>query len=554
MIPVENLNLKRNCGVMRPDINNKVFTFRSLYLFVLLAILVCLPLSKYLASAAQILLLLVWLAEGRFSEKWKRLKNRPSVWIFSLVFLTHLAGMIYTRDLAFGVHDLKIKLPLLILPFIIGSIEPLTPRELRLVLGGFVSGIIAGSLISISIIFGITHIDYFDERQTNLFISHIRFALMTALAVFILFFYVADRDTGKRMKLVIWPLILYLTGFLFILKSRTGVVVLILGGLVLAVRRALKEKDLLLKWFLIVGVVTVPLFAAFYISNEISRFYTIRESRENPDRLTARGNPYWHDYNNPDMENGYYVGMYQCETEMREAWNQLSTMPYDGPDLKGQELKYTLWRYLTSLGLRKDAYGISQLKEKDVRLIEKGYASCIYRDPTSFRSKIYETIWEYDHYKKGGNPGGHSVIQRIEFLKTGWAIFIDHPVLGVGTGDTKQAFEKKYVELNSKLDPQYRLRAHNQFLTFMIAFGIIGFLVIMTGMVLPAIWEKRMKNYFVLMFFMVSFLSMLNEDTLETQAGMAFFTVFYCLFIFGLEAGPSQSPQAEAGELAKLKP
>jgi hypothetical protein len=492
-------------------------------------------LSKYLASAAQILLILVWIAEGRFAEKWQRLKKRPAVWFFSLVFLVHLAGMIHTRDLAFGLHDLKIKLPLLILPFIIGSIEPLSARELRLVLGGFATGIIAGSLISLSIILGITRLDYFDERQTNLFISHIRFALMTTMAVFILFYYGADRDTPARMKLVIWPLVIYLIGFLFILKSRTGVVVLILGGLVLAIRRAIKEKDLILKWFLIVGVVTVPLFAAAYLSNEIGRFYTVRESRDNPDMFTARGNPYWHDYDNPDMENGYYVGMYQCEAEMREVWNQISKMPYDGPDLKGQELKYTLWRYLTSLGLRKDASGIAQLKPKDIRLIEKGYASSIYRDPTSFRSKIYETIWEYDHYKKGGNPGGHSVLQRFEFLKTGWAIFTDHPLFGVGTGDTKQAFDDKYAELGTKLEPQYQLRAHNQFLTFMIAFGITGFLVILGGLVIPAILEKRWKNYFVLMFFIVSFLSMLNEDTLETQAGMAFFAVFYCLFIFGME-------------------
>lgn len=184
------------------------------------------------------------------------------------------------------------------------------------------------------------------------------------------------------------------------------------------------------------------------------------------------------------------------------------------------------------MGLRKDAYGISQLKPEDIKLIENGFANCIYKNPKRFSVRIYQTIWEIDQYRKGANPSGQSVIQRLEYLKTGWAIFRDHPLFGVGTGDIKMAFDEKYIQMKSPLDPAWRLMAHNQFLTFLVSFGLVGFILIIIAIVLPVIMEKKDNYYFILMFFLVSLLSMLNEDTLETQAGIAFFTLFYCLFVF----------------------
>jgi hypothetical protein len=91
--------------------------------------------------------------------------------------------------------------------------------------------------------------------------------------------------------------------------------------------------------------------------------------------------------------------------------------------------------------------------------------------------------------------------------------------------------------LNSPLVPQWRLLAHNQFLTFLVSFGLFGFILSISAMILPAILEKKRNSFFILMIFLVSVLSMLNEDTLETQAGVAFFGIFYCLFVFADGSG-----------------
>lgn len=510
----------------------KHLTCRNAYLLILLVLLVTLPLSKYVASAAQIVLAALWLAEGGFREKWDRFRSRPAIWIFLILFAVHLAGMLWTSETSFGIHDLKLKLPLLILPIVLGTIEPLKSKELRVLLGGFVLAVIIGSLFSLSIMLGFGPSDYTSDRATSLFISHIRFALMIDIAIFILFFYLFSLKPRKSLLFLLSSFALYLIVFLLLFKSLTGLVVLILGGMLLAIRWAFRQKELMIRWFVLVAVVTLPVLVGFYLSNQWNRFHTVRDDMDHLETTTARGNYYWHDLSNPMTENGWRVGLYQCEPEMREAWNQVSGMKYDGPDQKGQELKYTLIRYLTSLGLRKDAYGVSQLTPQDISLIEKGFASSLYREPKRLRVRIYETIWEIDQYRNGSNPSGHSVTQRLEYLKTGWAIFLDQPLTGVGTGDTQQAFDQKYVELNSPLDQAWRLRAHNQFLSFLIAFGLIGFILILMALILPAILEKRFGSYFVLMFFITAMLSFLNEDTLETQAGVAFFAVFYSLFVF----------------------
>ncbi len=542
---------------MNPDFRYRWLSFRNAYLLVMLVMLGSLPLSKYVASASQILLVALWLVEGRFPEKWSRFRKRPAIWVSILIVAVLLTGMLWTRDIPFGFHDLKLKLPLLLLPIVFGTIPQVTQKELRFLLLGFVLAVFTGTLFSLSIMLGFGPADYTSDRETSLFISHIRFALMVDLAVFILFYYIlnpeggadargvktdgrygntGDRRSplrGRSFAFLLLPFALYLIVFLFLLKSLTGLVVLILGGMILALRWGLKQSDLMVTWFVVVAVATLPLLVAVYLSDQVSKFASVRDNLENLDRVTARGTVYWHDMENLTIENGYRVGLYQCEFELRDAWNKRSILKYDGLDHKNQELKYTLIRYLTSLGLRKDAYGVSQLTEQDVSLIEKGFANSLYRQPKRLRVRIYETIWEVDQYRKGANPSGHSVTQRLEYLKTGWAIFRDHPWAGVGTGDTRESFDQKYTELQSRLDPAWRQRAHNQFLTFLIAFGIIGFTLIMTSLILPAILEKRFGSYFVLMFFITAMLSFLNEDTLETQAGVAFFAVFYALFVFG---------------------
>jgi hypothetical protein len=69
--------------------------------------------------------------------------------------------------------------------------------------------------------------------------------------------------------------------------------------------------------------------------------------------------------------------------------------------------------------------------------------------------------------------------------------------------------------------------------TFFITFGIIGFVISMFSIFAPVFYEKKWHDYLFLVFFIIGMLSMLNEDTLETQTGVSFFMFFYALLLFG---------------------
>jgi len=132
-----------------------------------------------------------------------------------------------------------------------------------------------------------------------------------------------------------------------------------------------------------------------------------------------------------------------------------------------------------------------------------------------------------------GNASGHSVIMRYEFLRAGWAIARENLLFGVGTGDTRPAFAAYYSESNSVLEERWRLRAHNQYLTLLITFGLPGLLWCLFAWVRPA-WAHRASTGPLFIPWAIIFLvSCLSEDTLETQMGATFFAYYYALFVFG---------------------
>jgi hypothetical protein len=106
-------------------------------------------------------------------------------------------------------------------------------------------------------------------------------------------------------------------------------------------------------------------------------------------------------------------------------------------------------------------------------------------------------------------------------------------VFGVGTGDVKMKFDTYYR--NSKIISNQRwwYRAHNQYVTFIISFGAAGMIIILISFFLPVFLERKWGDYLFLCFALIGFLSMLTEDTLETQTGVSFFMFFYSLFLFG---------------------
>ncbi|MFO7922966.1 MAG: O-antigen ligase family protein [Bacteroidales bacterium] len=494
------------------------------------------PLSPFLVTVAQIILVVNWFAGGHLKQKLHIVWHRKALFFFLLIFLVHLIWLFNTQDFAYALKDLKIKLPVLVLPLILGTGRRLKETELKMILLVFTAAVMAASFFSVYRLSTISYNPMAELREMSLFISHIRFSLLVNIAIFSLLYLLVTSSFQwhRTIRNSLWISLAWLLLFLFILQSFTGIIIFIITSVLFLMRFSYRfeKRYWYIRYPLLYGLSALVVLISGYTLWVILSFTTVPPITANLKELTPSGNTYEHYIMNRQIENGNYVWINICEKELEREWNRKSSLDYYGTDNKGHELRYTLIRYLTSLGLDKDSAGVAQLTETDIRNIESGMANHIYSNNKWLYPRIYQVIWEIDNYRKGGNPSGHSLAQRFEYWKTGFDIIRNNFWFGVGTGDVAAAFDKQYAENDSLLDPEWQLRAHNQFITFLISFGITGFLIVMFAMIAPFFIEERQSQILPFIFASVALLSMLTEDTLETQAGATFFAFFYALFIF----------------------
>ncbi len=459
-----------------------------------------------------------------------RRENMPAIVFFSL-YILHLLGLLLTVDFDYALKDLRIKLPILALPVILSVSRPIEWKAFRAIMMFFIGAVITGTFISTYILISR---DIDNIRDISVYISHIRFSLLISIAIFALgYFSIRETTLPRWMKGMMFLAILWLLFYLVISASMTGFVVLSLAVFVLALYYSRKKKNIYSRTAT-VALLLAPVILVLYLLGIVSDVYKVhRVDFSSLDPRTEKGTLYWHDTTNLQTENGHYVWLYIATDELREAWNQRSTLDFDGKDNKGQMLKFTLIRYLTSKGLRKDASGVEKLSKEDIAHIEDGEASVHYHERSDFYIRLYKIIWETQQYFRTGDPSGHSAMQRIEFWKTSILIIRDHPWLGVGTGDMNIAFQRQYEIMDSPLKPEFRWRSHNQFLSIAVGFGVLGLIWFLFGLIYPPIKLGRLSDYFYLTFFVIMIVSMLSEDTIETQAGATIFAFFTSLFLFG---------------------
>ncbi len=523
---------------MNPGLKN---IHRYIYFFGIALVAASLPLSKVTMSSGEIILFGNWIVEGHFKNKFRTFFNNKTALVISSLFLLHIIGLIYTTDFNYGIFDLRVKVPMLLLPLIVSTTEPLRKKQFQNLLLLFVAAVLASTFFSM---FNYLTKDFVDIREICAFISHIRLSLMICLSIFILSYFLFSGDNySKTLKLVFAIIIIWFAVFLVILESITGLSILFTTAFILGLISLFKMKNKLYKMGIVALIIVISSLVVIYFNNiykDYSSYSLVHKSEVR--KVTAQGNPYSGDSLNYETENGNYIFRNINDNELRESWNQRSAIKFDSNDRKGQFLKYTLYRFLTSKGFYKDADGVSKLSNDEIKAIENGVASVNYLQKKSLRTRIYETIWEIENAQESANPNGHSVMQRLEYWKASLGIISDNLLFGVGTGDMNIAFAQQYDKMKSPLEKRWRLRSHNQFLSITVGFGLFGLLWFLIILVYPFLIKWVRKDYFYIVFFIILILSMTAEDTIESQAGLTFFVFFNTMLLLGrtIEETPDQ--------------
>ena len=483
-------------------------------------IVIGLPLGEFFMSVGAIALFVNWLIEGDFKQKFFRLKNnRPALAILS-IFIIHLIGLFWTSDFDYGWHDIKIKLPILIIPLVLGSSAHFEKKNIITVCFVFVAATFVSSLISIGVYINLKWIEKTlqNPREISIFISHIRLSLMVIFSIVTLL-YLYKKNIAK--KGYVFMLVVFFVLFSLLLQSLTGITLLVMFAIFFPVLwNGLNKKQVLFSFGLFL------LFSAslFFICFPSYKWYFV--AQKNPAlEKSSLGNFYRHDLNNAQLENGFYVWRNISDAELKTEWEKLSNIDIDGLDKTSQPIKATLIRYLTSKHLTKDAEGLKQLDKEDVLNIESGVAS--FKQQASFYKRIDEVFFEFSALKNKQNPSNNSFGQRLFAWNLSFEIIKENPLLGAGTGDVNTTFNEKYSEQEMLISKQ--IRAHNQLLTFIIAFGFWSVFLI-GSLIYFSVKKSSEFNGLKLLFIAIVIFSFLFEDTLETQAGVTFFAFFSGLF------------------------
>jgi hypothetical protein len=541
--------------------------YTTMYYVSLALLIASLPLSKFTMSLFQFSTLFFWLWHGADTEFLKKylpgsllnplnlirflgdvikngfialidkfiefFRNKPAMAIASILLL-HIIGLIYTTDFHYALKDLRTKLPIFILPLFIATGPRISTRTFYWILAAFIGAVVGGSIYRLILFL---NLPVADSRALAAHTSHILYSLNAVLAVFILFFFVSFKgilNTGFKVFLAF--IAVWLVGFLAYMNYTTGILIFSIISFLLLVFLTIKIKRLLLKTAALVTIGILVIMPLFYILS-IGYNYLNKPPVEFPklDKFTSSGNSYYHDTTNFKSKNGKWIGLYICDKELRQMWSKRSKLSLDSLDKKKQLIRSTLITYMASKDLRKDAHGIYQLTDDDIRNIENGINRYDYNNLPGLRTQVEDFITGYQRYIDMHDPNSNSMVQRFEYWRTSLLIIRQHPIFGVGTGDVPKAFDDQYVKMKTNLAIQNRLRSHNQYLSITVAFGIIGLAWFMIVMFYPGIKTRSFNNYFYVIFWLIFMLSMLTEDTIETQEGVTFYVLLTALMILGRE-------------------
>ena len=143
------------------------------------------------------------------------------------IFLLHVLGLMWTENMDYAIGDLKTKVPLLFIPFMLAYLPRLRRKEIRILLWFFVASTLFSIFTCLLVYWGVVNIEFNDVRKiTVLFItkvSHIRFEFdhyyQPIVALVIL---------HRRMNAPTWIVVscaLPMLYFLLVIQSMTGILI-----------------------------------------------------------------------------------------------------------------------------------------------------------------------------------------------------------------------------------------------------------------------------------------------------------------------------------------
>jgi len=457
----------------------------SVYFFLVGVFLFGLACSKIAMSASFLCYALFFLLFGNKPLFWTRWHNNRLL-IGSLLFFwgIHALSLFWSEDLFSGWNGLRVRLSMVAFPILLITTFPWEKHRISMLMKGLF--VLLSVLMALNLVHYLTLLrqqSFMDIRQLSWFGSHIRFGILVAFSTALCMHLMKANFLNKKLA---WGYVLLASCYVLYSQTFSAILGLFLVYVVhigLFLWRSKWSKGVLMV------TIAVSIIAGWMVLS---------------------------DFIAPLKQ----CGSFENVEEAAKAWSKKSTLSFYGKDKKNQALQSTCERYLCSMDKTIDPESLGSLPKACVKDIENGFT-----DQHSAKGGLLGRYNELKYETQlAKDPNGHSYLQRVVYWKTALQIIVKYPLFGVGIGDVDSALKKAY--LTTPLLPEFQKRPHNMFLTTGVSCGILGIIGLLFIMVLMSLLGVKNASWVLLLFVLISFCTMLLEDSLETQAGSSFFGFF----------------------------
>jgi hypothetical protein len=409
-----------------------------IYAVLLSAIAATLPLKPSINSIFIILLVLFWVFEGGWKEKFYRFKtNLPLVLLVGFFFLNFL-GLAYSSNFAIGIKEIETKLSLLVLPMVIGSSISIQSIYYDRVINLFVFSCIVTGAICLGFAFYQNYLEGFDFERIYSGIVHNKYK--DTVYPYVNNYYFTYDFLTRPLK--IHP-IYYSMFFNFSLAA-------------LVMRNSLFNQYPILRTIFLIFIFILILLLSSRTQTGIT-FFLI------PTILVF-------DFLRTRKKSFLLINM---------------------------ALIFTLGFFIISQN----------------RII---------------KTRIYEAL-DFSSDYKTNLYGGRSL--RVEKWKCALLVVKDNLLIGTGTGDENEALYQKYKETGLTIALKEKYNAHNQFLQTLMAQGLLGLVLLLSIFYFTIKYGLRRRNFMLVVFTLIFFISCSTESMFLTQKGAVFFSFFASLLL-----------------------
>jgi O-antigen ligase len=462
-----------------------------------------------------------WLLEGKFSEKWQRLKQTRLFFALESLFIMYLVGSFYSSQTSAALDELRIALPMVAFPVVIFSSAPIGKQEVKWTLWSLILGCVINTLWCSIYAFVLHHVE--EVRNLSRFMSHIRLGMFVDMAI-VASVYLYFEQANQILRWVYLCLVLYFLGMLVLLSLVSGLVLLLCVFAFASVWYLLHQKKPILVTGILVMATSVLVFLRMGMQLSKDQLQANETAYNALKKTNAKGRGYICFDSLGMLENGNYVFRNIQMEDLKRSWN--ARVPEDTFSYAPAHNLHrydVLLRYLSSASLPKDADGVKSLTAQDVAYIRANVTNYNYPQWWFLHKRLYELINEYASHKNNGDVNGHSFAMRWRFWQAAYRGILEAPLFGVGLGDVQHTLNGIYETHFPELDKKFYLKPHNQFLSITLALGLLGLVVFLIMLLYPVWFLRKQLDWLYAGFFVVLLLSFLTEDTLGTQAGMGYY-------------------------------